>query len=196
MAPLTTSKVQMSLSHSRLPPNDEIINQLVAKKLKVLLRANKIRLVNPASKIFRPRCDLFDNPPANLVTAMFELPGVKRSEVALNLREGVLVVAGERFRPEKYMSLSSFPRFPPVSTKAEASAGNELELKSRYVLEELRYGTFERRIQLPEGTQDADINAHMSDGMLIVTWPRQPSCQKSSISAQDLPTLPRNESIL
>ncbi|KAJ4489996.1 HSP20-like chaperone [Lentinula aciculospora] len=186
MTPTVTAKT-MSLrnpSRRRLPLNDDIINQIVLERLKVLHKANKIRFVNPTSGMFKPRCDLIDDPTSNLVTAMFELPGTKRSEIALNLRDGDLVVEGERTRPDKkYKSQSSFSRFPASSAEATASVGNGSEQKSRYVLEELRYGKFERKITLPHGTQDADIKAHMSEGMLIVTWPRQPLSQRSNTSA-------------
>lgn len=71
---------------------------------------------------------------------MFELPGVKRSEIALNLREGALVVQGERLRPGmKCTSQSSYSRFPAPSDST-ATKANESEFKHRYVIEELRYG--------------------------------------------------------
>ncbi|KAJ3895984.1 HSP20-like chaperone [Lentinula edodes] len=181
MAPTRTANIRSSRIPSRgRSPDDDVVNQIVAERLKALLKANRIRFVNPSSGMFRPRCDVYDDLSSSIVTAMFELPGVKRSEIALNLREGVLVVQGERVRPDKkYTSQSSYSRFP-APLESTATTANELEFKHRYVLEELRYGKFERRITLPDGIKDADIKAHMAEGILIVTWPRQPTSQGSS----------------
>ncbi|KAH7869538.1 HSP20-like chaperone [Lentinula edodes] len=183
MAPTRTANIRSSRIPSRgRSPDDDVVNQIVAERLKALLKANRIRFVNPSSGMFRPRCDVFDDLSSSIVTAMFELPGVKRSEIALNLREGALVVQGERVRPDKkYTNQPSYSRFP-APLESTATTANESELKHRYVLEELRYGKFERRITLPDGIKDADIKAHMSEGILIVTWPRQPTSQGSSTS--------------
>ena len=42
------------------------------------------------------RMDIFDNPASLVITALFELPGVRREEIKLNVHEGNLVLFGER----------------------------------------------------------------------------------------------------
>ncbi|KAJ3774627.1 HSP20-like chaperone [Lentinula raphanica] len=191
MSPAATAKVKTSLSHYKSHPDDDLINQLVLERLKALHKANAIRFVKsrtaPAAEIFKPRCDILEDPSANLVTALFELPGVDQSEVALHLREGFLIIAGERFRPDKRHkkhtnSSHPYTRYAAGSAAAHAaSVLNDVDFsKFRYVSGELRYGKFERTIPLPEGIQYAQINARMSEGILIVTWPRQPASQKSN----------------
>jgi HSP20 family protein len=39
-------------------------------------------------------------------------------------------------------------------------------------VKELKYGRFERTINVPAGLEVKDINASLADGMLSVSWPR------------------------
>ncbi|KAF9078564.1 hypothetical protein BDP27DRAFT_1412533 [Rhodocollybia butyracea] len=186
MAPTETEK--LTASRNSTPPrraiSSEELRGAVQEKLLLLLKANKIRIVNHSSGVFRPRYDLYDDPPSNLATATFELPGVKRHEIALNLREGFLVIEGERRRPDrKHLEQASAPRYILRSTDASASSdadGDRRDPRPRYTTQELRYGKFERKVPLPPGTQDADIKAHLAEGMLMVSWPRRSPSQPAS----------------
>ena len=73
-----------------------------------------------------------------------ELPGVKREDVDVSLRNGVLTISGERKEEEEHKD-----------------AG--------YLVKERRYGSFRRSMTLPEGIDEEKITASFKDGMLEVT---------------------------
>lgn len=73
-----------------------------------------------------------------------ELPGVKREDVDVTLSNGILTISGER--------------------------QDEQERKgSGYHSRELRYGSFNRSIRVPEGVSSEDVQARFEDGVLEVT---------------------------
>ena len=73
--------------------------------------------------------DIVDDPSSDSITAIFELPGIPNNEISLQIREGQLVVSGERKAP------------------------HSLNRMIRYPIQNLRYGRFSRSIGVPEGTQ-------------------------------------------
>ena len=94
---------------------------------------------------FLPATDIYEAD-GNLAVRM-ELPGVDPAkDVSVSIEEGNLVVRGERKRSE--------------------------ELKEEdYYRMETSYGTFERRIPIPEGVQDEAIKAEYKDGILHIVVP-------------------------
>jgi len=66
--------------------------------------------------------------------------------------DGRLTISGER-RP------------PPLLANTDSSL-------AMYPVKELKYGRFERTIDVPAGLQVKDINACLADGMLSISWPR------------------------
>ena len=76
-----------------------------------------------------------------------ELPGIKEDDVRITVTEGCLVIAGE---------------------KREDDHRREGQL----VISERRYGTFERRLTLPQGVDQDKIEAHFSKGVLTVILPK------------------------
>ena len=72
--------------------------------------------------------DLHEDVDTNLVTATFEIPGLSKDMVNINLRDGHLIVSGE------------------VSDSANMS-------ECGYSIRERRTGRFSRSIKLPEGTK-------------------------------------------
>ncbi|KAF8639284.1 hypothetical protein AX16_010356 [Volvariella volvacea WC 439] len=101
-----------------------------------------------AVRALKPRMDLHENADKNLVTATFELPGLKKEDVSIDVRDNRLTVAGE--------------------SKMEKEEKDE----SGYAIRERRYGRFARTLQLPQGIKDADIKAKMENGVLCVTFPK------------------------
>ncbi|KAF5348532.1 hypothetical protein D9756_009543 [Leucocoprinus leucothites] len=101
-----------------------------------------------APRAFKPRMDLHEDTDRNLVTATFELPGVNRSDVQLDVHDGLLTVAAET----------------KFSTEHEESG---------YAVRERQFGKFSRSLRLPLGTKDTDIKASMSDGVLTITFPKR-----------------------
>ena len=72
--------------------------------------------------------DLHEDAEKNLVTATFELPGLKKEDVQIDVHNGRLTVSGET----------------KVSTEHEENG---------YAVRERRYGKFSRVLQLPQGVK-------------------------------------------
>jgi len=102
---------------------------------------------NHAPKPLRPRMDLHENAEANTVTATFELPGLRKEDVQIDVHNGRLGISGE-------------------SKISEEREENE------YAVRERRYGKFSRTLQLPQGANVEDIKASMENGVLTVTFPK------------------------
>ncbi|EPQ51917.1 HSP20-like chaperone [Gloeophyllum trabeum ATCC 11539] len=100
-----------------------------------------------AQNIMRPRMELRDTPGSPNLVATFELPGMKREEIGIEVRPGSLVVSGER-KPPETNDATTFP------------------------IDELKYGPFHRALPLPRGVDASQITASMNDGLLVVSWPR------------------------
>lgn len=112
--------------------------------------------------------DLHEDTNKNVVTATFELPGLKKEDVNIELQNNRLTVSGE-------------------STISSAHD------QSGYAVRERRFGKFSRTLQLPEGIkvciffhvsavmnrlidysreQPEEIKASMENGVLTVTFPK------------------------
>ncbi|KAI0365866.1 small heat shock protein [Pilatotrama ljubarskyi] len=103
---------------------------------------------NTAPRVLRPRIDVHEDKDKNLVTATFELPGINKQDVNIDVRDNVLTVSGE----SKFSS--------------------ERDEKG-YVVRERRFGRFSRTLPLPAGIKPEDIKASMDNGLLTVMFPRQ-----------------------
>ena len=97
-----------------------------------------------ARRGFRPNVDCIrsDEPPA--LHVVVELPGVDPASMKVIAADRVLVVAGERCRPQ---------------------------LRGRYQQMELEYGPFQRRISLNEPVDTAAATARYEQGLLTVVLP-------------------------
>lgn len=76
-----------------------------------------------------------------------ELPGLKRDEIDLEIRDDVLTLSGHK-----------------AEEKEDAGAA--------YRVSERRFGRFERRFPLPPGVDRAKIAANFRDGLLSVSLPK------------------------
>lgn len=97
-----------------------------------------------ARRGFRPNVDCIrsDDPPA--LHVLVELPGVEPASIQVVAADRVLVVAGERCRPQ---------------------------VSGRYQQMELEYGAFQRRISLGEPVDSAAATARYERGLLTVVLP-------------------------
>ena len=86
-------------------------------------------------------------------TIAAELPGLGRENVEIVVDEDVLTVRGEK----------------KVERKAE---------EKNYLFSERRYGTFERKFQLPETVKQDAIAATYENGVLTLSLPKKPEAQK------------------
>ena len=88
--------------------------------------------------------DIIDDPAQSTLTAVFETPGIKTSDISLHISEGLLVVLGER-RPTYNITHQS--EALPQDT---AENGNQAPTLTTPI-QELRFGTFRRTIRIPDG---------------------------------------------
>ncbi|EIW56976.1 HSP20-like chaperone [Trametes versicolor FP-101664 SS1] len=102
---------------------------------------------NAVSRPLRPRLDLHEDQEKNLVTATFELPGLSKENVQIDVRDNVLTVSGE------------------------STISSERDDKG-YSVRERRFGKFSRSLPLPQGIKPEEIKASMENGVLAVTFPR------------------------
>lgn len=88
--------------------------------------------------------DVFMRDSALIVHA--EIPGIEPEKVKVTMEEGMLVIRGERIQQAKVEKLD-------------------------YIRMERTFGSFERRISIPEGVEEAAIRAEYRDGVLEITVP-------------------------
>ena len=90
--------------------------------------------------------DLHENSEKNLVSATFELPGVKKEDVQLEVRDGQLTISAE----------------------TKSSVEHE---ESGYTLRERRFGKFSRSLRLPKGVNVSIFSKqiHFVDGFRRTT---------------------------
>jgi HSP20 family molecular chaperone IbpA len=120
--------------------------------------------------------DLVDDPTASRIVALFELPGIKSSDISLQIQEGHLVVFGTRSPP----TLDSLKREFGSDSKSIKPQDEDVDMKLgvseseavKVPVQELRYGSFYRAIRIPGDIQESDVTATLLEGMLKVTWPR------------------------
>ncbi|KAK0214076.1 small heat shock protein [Armillaria fumosa] len=100
-----------------------------------------------ATKALKPRMDLHEDAAKNTVTATFELPGLKKEDVEIDVHEGYLTVSGES----------------KISSEHEENG---------YAVRERRFGKFSRTLRLPQGVKEEEIKASLDNGLLTVTFPK------------------------
>jgi HSP20 family protein len=91
--------------------------------------------------------DLHEDAEKNLVTATFELPGLKKEEISIDVHNGRLTVS------------------------AESKLSSEHD-ENGYAVRERRFGRLSRTLQLPQGLKEEEIKASVEDGVLTVTFPK------------------------
>lgn len=104
-----------------------------------------------------PRVDVADAGEEFVV--LVELPGVKKEDLKISVREGVLAIGGEK-RPK---------------AKPE---------DSRWLRNEIAAGKFQRSIELPAPVNGAKITATLIDGILRVTLPKAEEARPREITIQ------------
>ncbi len=97
-----------------------------------------------------PAVDIAEKDKAYEVTA--ELPGMDENNIEVKVASGMLTIKGEK-KEEKE------------------------EKKKDYYHSERRYGSFERRFQIPEGVDTSKIEASFKKGVLTVMLPKSPEAQ-------------------
>ncbi|KAI0713072.1 HSP20-like chaperone [Cerioporus squamosus] len=109
---------------------------------------SQVQRANNAPRVLRPRVDVHEDKEKNLVTATFELPGINKQDVSIDIRDNVLTVSGE--------------------SKQETEKN-----ENGYLTRERHFGRFSRSLPVPQGIKPEEVKASMENGVLTVTFPRQ-----------------------
>ena len=95
-------------------------------------------------RTFHPPVDVFEK--GGRLNVVVEIPGVRREDLSLELRDGILYLTGTRRR-------------------TEPNDGETIRRLERV------HGRFHRHFHLPEGVTENDIKAEYRDGLLLLTMP-------------------------
>lgn len=98
----------------------------------------------------------------NVYHLQAELPGVAKDDLDISIEENMLILKGER---------------KEVTEKKEAD----------YILKESRYGSFVRRMTLPDGVDTEKVHATCKDGILEITMPieqKAPTARKVMVEGE------------
>ena len=95
-------------------------------------------------KMGNPDADLSDS--EEILTYQVELPGMDEDDIEVEVSNGMLSIRGEK-RDERE------------------------EKSEKYIFQERRYGSFERRLLIPESAKVQEIKADYAKGVLTVTLP-------------------------
>ncbi len=111
--------------------------------------------VEERGKSFIPALDIMEDE-KNLVIKV-DTPGMSQKDISVEIQDDQLIIKGERKEEE------------------------EIKKKNVYISER-RYGSFMRRIRLPEYVQPEKAQAKIKDGVLTVSIPKKEEAKKKSIS--------------
>lgn len=100
-----------------------------------------------------PAVDVVEKDNGYEVTA--ELPGMDEKNIDVTVANGCLTIKGEKQEEKE-------------------------EKKKDYYLQERRFGSFERRFEIPEGVDASKIEANFAKGVLTVTLPKSAEAKKAA----------------
>ena len=103
-----------------------------------------------AACAWKPDVDIYENDEGTVIVA--DLPGVPRDHIALEIKDDVLTLSGER---------ADVDAMPP----------------ERFVRKERGCGTFRRTFRMPMALDPASISARFKDGVLEIRIPK-PEAEK------------------
>jgi HSP20 family protein len=106
---------------------------------------------------FSPSCDVEETENSYLVS--FDIPGIDKDKLNIELSNNVLTVTGEREQAEKN------------------------EKKGCYHYERF-YGKFSRSLNLPESVNDSKVEASYKDGVLNIEIPKSESSKPKQIKVK------------
>jgi HSP20 family protein len=108
---------------------------------------NNYAVANPerSNALWKPLTDVKETDKD--VIMHLELPGIKKEDINIELKDGVLSVSGERRHEKK-------------------------EENERWHRTERTFGSFRRQMVLPEGVTESDIKASYNDGVLELSFPK------------------------
>ncbi|KAF8316639.1 HSP20-like chaperone, partial [Clavulina sp. PMI_390] len=105
-------------------------------------------------RLFLSRFDLKETSDG-LLTASFELPGMTKDDVKIELHKDHITISGE----------TNVEDSGAVAEKAKDQA-------PKWIVRERSYGRFEQSLPIPQGIEADKINASVANGVLTVTFPK------------------------
>ena len=108
-------------------------------------------------RTFQPSCEVEETQDNFLVS--LDLPGVSKEDLQVEVREGLLLISGER-KPETRANLSQYRR------------------------SEKFYGKFQRTFQLPKLVDTDRIEANFEDGVLQIAVPKAEAARPKTIKIE------------
>ncbi|MNK82674.1 Spore protein SP21 [compost metagenome] len=109
----------------------------------------------PAARAFRPPAEVSEHKEHYLMS--FDLPGIQKEDIKIEMKENVLTIAGER------------------------KSGGDKEGTPKAQIFERQYGTFQRSFTLPTTVSEEKIEAHYENGVLSLYLPKTPVAQAKTI---------------
>ncbi len=109
------------------------------------------------SVVWAPRMDVKETKDTFEISA--DLPGLKKEDVKISLKDGVLTISGER--------------------KHE----NEKQDQDKYYMERV-YGNFSRSFTISSEIKEKEIKANLTDGVLTITLPKAEKAKPKEIEIQ------------
>jgi HSP20 family protein len=104
-----------------------------------------------------PRMDIAER--GNETVVVLELPGVRKEDVSISVKDGFLTISGER---------------KPIETQE----------KSLLVRSEIMRGKFRRSIELPHPVDLNGVTAELVNGILQVVLPKSPEARPREIAVK------------
>ncbi|KAJ7018563.1 hypothetical protein C8F04DRAFT_1243207 [Mycena alexandri] len=106
------------------------------------------------------RADTHYDPGTRVLTALLELPGLKRRDVSITL-------ATTPFNRLRQVTVRGQSR-PPFLLSTSSSSSSSTTAPAPPMLRERKYGRFARAFPVPIDTQPDDVDATMEDGVLVL----------------------------
>jgi HSP20 family protein len=104
--------------------------------------------------MWTPAVDIYEN--SDFVVVKAELPGVEKNHISVEVKEGILLLRGER-KFEKEVKEESYHRI------------------------ERSYGSFQRSFSLPVSVDQDRVTARFEDGVLEVKLPKKEMAKRKQI---------------
>lgn len=135
-----------SLSETLIEPLSRLRNEVDRLFDDFPTRWPSVRFTMP-SGLLVPAVDMTETKKAYKIAV--EVPGMEASEVEMHVHDGAILLSGEK-----------------KERRDEEEKG--------YSYSERSYGSFERRIELPQGSDERGIKAKIRNGVLEITVPKKP----------------------
>jgi len=150
-APVTRNRGLSLDPFSMLSDMEEMMDRMLGRRWPMLTRPMRRRIGSASG--WASHVDMYEQ--GNEIVVKAELPGISRDDIDVSLENGDLILKGER--------------------KSE----HEVNEESYYRMER-SFGSFYRRLPLPEGVEADRIAANFQDGVLEVRVPKPTASQQTA----------------